>query len=33
MVRMVVGHPMTWLVVALFAIGGYAMSRFDRRPK
>jgi hypothetical protein len=32
-VRMVVGHPMTWLVVALFAIGGYAISRFDRRPK
>ena len=31
--RMVVEHPMTWLIVALFVIGGYAMSKFDRRPK
>lgn len=30
---MVIGHPMAWLVVALFAIGGYAMSKIDRRPK
>ena len=29
----VFGHPMTWLVVALFAIGGIAVKRFDRRPK
>lgn len=33
LVRVVVGHPMTWLVVALFAIGGYAVSKLDRRPK
>jgi hypothetical protein len=32
-VRVVLEHPMTWLVVALFVIGGYAMSKFDRRPK
>jgi hypothetical protein len=32
-VRMVLLHPMTWLVMALFAIGGYAVSKFDRRPK
>jgi hypothetical protein len=32
-IRMLVGHPMTWLVIALFVIGGYAMSMFDRRPK
>jgi hypothetical protein len=31
--RMVIGHPMTWLIVALFVIGSYAMSKFDRRPK
>lgn len=28
-----VAHPMTWLVIALFVIGGFAMKRFDRRPK
>lgn len=28
-----IAHPMTWLVVALFAIGGFAMKKFDRRPK
>jgi hypothetical protein len=31
--RTVLLHPMTWLVLALFAIGGYAVSKFDRRPK
>ena len=32
-IRMVFGHPMTWMIVALFAIGGIAVSKFDRRPK
>ena len=32
-VREAIGHPMTWLVVALFVIGGIAVKRFDRRPK
>ena len=30
--REVLEHPMTWLVVALFAIGGVAVKKFDRRP-
>jgi hypothetical protein len=33
LLRMVFEHPMTWLVVALFVIGGFAISKFDRRPK
>lgn len=28
-----ISHPMTWLVIALFVIGGYAMGKIDRRPK
>jgi len=31
--RVVLGHPMTWLGVALFVIGALALSKFDRRPK
>jgi hypothetical protein len=31
-VRTVLEHPMTWLVVALFVIGGIAVRKFDRRP-
>jgi hypothetical protein len=33
MVREAVTHPMTWLVVSLFVIGGVAIRKFDRRPK
>jgi hypothetical protein len=33
MVTAVITHPMTWLVIAIFAAGGYAMNKFDRRPK
>jgi hypothetical protein len=31
-VREVLEHPMTWLVVALIAIGGIAVKKLDRRP-
>lgn len=31
--REILQHPMTWLVIALFMIGGIAMSIADRRPK
>jgi hypothetical protein len=31
--RLIVEHPMTWLIVALVAIGAYAVKKFDRRPK
>lgn len=30
--RLVLEHPMTWLVVSLFAIGGIVVKRIDRRP-
>ena len=30
--RLVLEHPMTWLVVALFAVGGIVVKRIDRRP-
>jgi hypothetical protein len=30
--REVLEHPMTWLVVSLFVIGGIVIKRFDRRP-
>lgn len=33
MLRNVLQHPMTWLVVSLFIVGGIAMSVADRRPK
>lgn len=33
MVKEVLAHPMTWLIIAIFAIGGVAMSLADRRPK
>jgi len=32
-VRVVLEHPMTWLIVALFLVGGMAIRKFDRRPK
>lgn len=32
-VQEVLAHPMTWLVIAIFVIGGIAMSLADRRPK
>jgi hypothetical protein len=32
-VKKVFTHPMTWLVVTIFVIGGIAMSLGDRRPK
>jgi hypothetical protein len=32
-VKKVFTHPMTWLVVTIFVIGGIAMSLADRRPK
>jgi hypothetical protein len=31
--RIVLDHPMTWLVVALFVVGALVVSKFDRRPK
>lgn len=31
-IREVLEHPMTWLVVALFAIGGIVVKKIDRRP-
>ena len=30
--RLVLGHPMTWLVVSLFVVGGILVKRIDRRP-
>lgn len=30
--RLVLEHPMTWLVIALFVIGGFVVKRIDRRP-
>ena len=30
--RQVLEHPMTWLVVSLFVIGGIVVKRIDRRP-
>lgn len=30
--RLVLEHPMTWLVVSLFVIGGIVVKRIDRRP-
>ena len=32
-VRVVLEHPMTWLVAALFIIGGIVVRKIDRRPK
>lgn len=32
-VRVVLEHPMTWLVAALFVIGGIVVRKIDRRPK
>jgi hypothetical protein len=32
-VREVLEHPMTWLVVALVVVGAIAVKKFDRRPK
>jgi hypothetical protein len=32
-VQEVLTHPMAWLVIAIFVIGGVAMSLADRRPK
>lgn len=31
-VRTVVEHPMTWLVVSLFVIGAFVVKKIDRRP-
>lgn len=31
--REVLAHPMTWLVAALFVVGGIVVKRIDRRPK
>lgn len=31
-IRMVVGHPMTWLVLSLVVIGGVVAKKIDRRP-
>ncbi|MBN8508009.1 MAG: hypothetical protein J0L57_05295 [Burkholderiales bacterium] len=33
MIQEVLAHPMTWLVISIFVIGGIAMSLADRRPK
>ena len=33
MLQQILTHPMTWLVISLFAIGAIAMSLADRRPK
>jgi len=32
LIREVLEHPMTWLVVSLFVIGGIAVKKIDRRP-
>ncbi len=32
-IREIVGHPMTWLVLTLIAVGAFAVKRLDRRPK
>jgi hypothetical protein len=32
-VRMVLEHPMTWLIVSLLVVGGIAFRKLDRRPK
>jgi hypothetical protein len=32
LIQEVVGHSMTWLVVALFVIGGIVVKKIDRRP-
>jgi len=31
--REVLAHPMTWLVAALFVVGGIVVKKIDRRPK
>lgn len=31
--REVLAHPLTWLVAALFVVGGIVVKRIDRRPK
>lgn len=33
LLRTVLEHPMTWLIVSLFVAGGIAIRKFDRRPK
>ena len=33
LVREVLEHPLTWLVVSLVVVGAIAMKKFDRRPK
>jgi hypothetical protein len=33
LIREVLEHPMTWLVISLFVVGGIVMSKMDRRPK
>lgn len=33
LVRIVLEHPMTWLIASLFVVGGIALKKFDRRPK
>jgi len=33
LLRIVLEHPMTWLIVSLFVVGGIAIRKFDRRPK
>jgi hypothetical protein len=32
-IREVLEHPMTWLVISLFVVGGIVMTKVDRRPK
>lgn len=33
LIRDLLDHPMTWLVIVLFVVGGIVMSKADRRPK
>jgi hypothetical protein len=33
LLRIVLEHPMTWLIVSLFVVGGFALRKFDRRPR